>query len=154
MGIQIAFDPGSRKTGYCVFQDGKPVEWDVIKPPWNAPDYLSRAFAVVDKCEEIIAVWQPHEVAVEDFPDIHKHNDEVSGPIKSKVSMMKCAGVQMMITWVAKHHGAKVSLISKGNITKRQSKQLAKAYGVEHKYDDPIDAFQIGICAGFDRKQR
>jgi Holliday junction resolvasome RuvABC endonuclease subunit len=149
----ISFDPGTFHTGYCVWIDGKPTECDVIEPPYSAKTYLDRAFSVFGQATALVERVNPDEVAVEDFSHFHVKDDKV-GFRSAKTSMMKCAGIQMGLTWIARLRCDRVVLVSKGNTTKKASRLLAKAYGIEHKKDDPIDALQIGVCAGFDRRQR
>jgi Holliday junction resolvasome RuvABC endonuclease subunit len=150
----IAFDPGTNHTGYCVFVDGKPTRWDVIEPPANIKDYDLKARYIFYAAGYLIEEVHPDEIAIEDFAKFHS-KEIIIGPNMSKRSMMKCAGIQMGIYAVAYLIGVPiVRLVSKGTIKKKDSKRLAKCYGVEHKNDDPIDAFQIGVCAGFDRRQR
>jgi Holliday junction resolvasome RuvABC endonuclease subunit len=150
----IAFDPGTNHTGYCVFINGKPARWDVIEPPANIKDYDLKARYIFSAVEYLIQEEQPEEVAIEDFAKFHS-KELIIGPNMSKRSMMKCAGIQMGIYAVANTWGVPIiRLVSKGTIKKKDSKRLAKCYGVEHEKDDPIDAFQIGVCAGFDRRRR
>jgi Holliday junction resolvasome RuvABC endonuclease subunit len=146
----IAFDPGTNHTGYCVFVDGKPTRWNVIEPPSSIKDYDLKARYIFTTVELLIDELRPDEIAIEDFAKFHS-SDRTAGPNMAKRSMMKCAGIQMGIYAIATSMGVPiVRLVSKGTIKKKDSKRLAKCYGVEHKKDDPIDAFQIGVCAGFD----
>lgn len=151
--VKVSWDPGTNHTGYCVFTDGKPTEWGIIEPPKAAVTYLQKALSIFGQATALLERVRPEAVAVEAFSSYHSNDDKIG--IASKHTMMKCSGIQMGLVWVAWLHCRSVDLVSKGNISKRGSEQLAKAYGVtptKKGLKDDIDAFQIGICAGFDKR--
>lgn len=151
----ISIDPGTNHTGYCVWEWGKPIECSVFNAPrrllfvekllWHKAQ-LSSLFVRIVGTNNII-----DRIAVEQFEVRNNRMEHATSRQLEKVSMMKCGAVQGMCFSLA-DDWAKAELVSKRTITKAQSALLARRYGIFTESKDAIDAFQIGICAGFDKR--
>lgn len=158
MGYKISIDPGINATGWCVWLDGKVDELETIrtkgdddihKLTWLARD-LTRRFAS-------FALVPLEAVAIEKFQGgFHPkkksdgQKDENYGVHSALQVMKKCAAAQGVIIGIAAAHCNFVDLVSKKRIKKEETAMLAKAHGLKGS-KDALDAFQIGICAGFDK---
>jgi len=151
--VAISWDPGSYKTGYCIWVDGKIEECGVIKTKGKTP--AERLTSLYRQALDIVEPWGPNSVAIEDFGRYHSR-DKQTGQWKAKESMMRCAAAQGVILAACDDRimETKIQLISKGGISKAETALLAKAYGITTDEQDALDSFQIGICAAFDKRQK
>jgi hypothetical protein len=154
MGYKISIDPG-RNTGFCVWKDGKPVGPKIITLRPQGKDLGEMVASLIDLLdEEFLAVATEDTiecVAVEDFPVYHSVDKDPARLWGTKKAMKVCATFQGAIMATARLYAMDVILISKGKIKKIETALLAKSWGLKGS-KDALDAFQIGICAGFDKK--
>lgn len=158
MGYKISFDPGINATGYCVWWNGKVKDVGTIRTQGQEDvDKLSfLGSCLVDLFERLFPI---DAVAVEKFQGgFHPKkksdgsNDENYGVYRALDVMKKCAAAQGVIIGVARTRTQDVRMTSKRTIKKTDTALLIKAYGITQRTSkDARDAFQIGICAGFDR---
>lgn len=161
----IAIDPGSGATAYVVFHEGKPVFWKTIwrKKKATREERLRHILIEIGKVfhEYSEKSESPVSIAIEDFePSFHAkkdkfgNNDKRLSPQKQMADMCVCSGVQHAIYATAFQYTDDVRFVSKGKTSKWHSALRWKSMGIT---DDPMpdhitDAFEIGICAGFDKR--
>jgi hypothetical protein len=150
MSYDLSFDPGTNATGVCIWNAGK-LHGDPITLRTPAKEDFSGKFRALkgmiwDLLMDLDQDGGIKRVAIEDFVNIHSNNKFCY----SKSPMIKCSTIRGMIMSIALDFTDEVRLVSKNRITKSESAQLAEVYGINIKQPDAIDAFQIGVCAGFD----
>jgi hypothetical protein len=158
--FNVSFDPGVT-TGYCVWLDGKIAELPGRKNPGHlagkGDTFLDRFMSVRSQVSTLLASLHEEgvvgQVAIEEFMGFSQKigDKDGHGPSFGKITMIKCATVRGGILSVSLSYTRKVCLINKRQVRKIQTAQLAQAYGITTKDKDALDAFQIGVCAGFDR---
>ena len=154
MGFNISIDPG-RNTGFCVWTDGEPLgpRIKTLRPTGN--DLAEMVASLCDLLDnEFIAIATQDTidcVAVESFPVYHSVDKDPARLWGTKKAMKVCSTFQGAILAVAKNYAMRVEVQSKGRIKKTQTALLARACGLKGS-KDALDAFQIGICAGFDKR--
>lgn len=154
MGYNISIDPGAN-TGLCPWLNQRPVnsKLDTIRPKGGT--IADQILDLVDQLDDYFMGYATQDtidcVAVEDFPIYHSVDKDPKRLWATKKAMKVCAAYQGAIIAVAKNYATRVIVQSKGRIKKSETALLAKAYGLKGS-KDALDAFQIGVCAGFDRK--
>lgn len=161
MGDQydISIDPGTNHTGFCVWLKGRPVQTGV----WNAPknlEYEEKALWMKAQCKALIVeladktlAWPVRRVAIEDFPTHHADHQAAMNVATNSKSMMKCAGIQMILFSLAHDMATEIPIrVSKGKTSKADALLIARDLGVITKSKDCADAVAIGIAAGFDKR--
>jgi hypothetical protein len=159
MGYKISIDPGINATGWCVWLNGKVDELLTIRTKGDRDieklNYL--ASTLIDLFEACCPI-PIDAVVVEEFQGgFHPkrksdgQKDENYGVYSALQGMKKCSSAQGVIIGVARGYVSIVDSISKKLTKKEETALLAKAYGLKGS-KDALDAFQIGICAGFDKK--
>ena len=166
MKYKVSIDPGTNATGVCVWEDGKIVDGGLItiRPKDSAETFLEKCLSIVRSFTavcECIFQGEINCLALEEF-ETHNRSDDEAGVLKAKMSMIKCATIRGALIGSSVSFCKEIRLVSKRQISKADTKLLAKSYGLvvnekgEHKKGacskDALDAFQIGICAGFDKR--
>lgn len=153
----ISIDPGTNATGVCVWINGKPISSKVpsLRPPKDLEfedKVLWLRRRLVAMFSEICGVnHQIGRIAVEQFTDQQGASDK-STVFAKKVSMMKCSTVRGMLIGLADDWCKEILHPNKRQIQKHQTGWLAEHYGVTGS-KDALDAFHLGIIAGFDKKR-
>ena len=155
MEYKVSIDPGTNSTGICVWEDGLPIQCFAIHPVKEATTFVGKVISLGGELGMNLRYYGNlgaiTDVAIEDFSHYHSKDDTI-GARSAKTSMIKCATVRGALIYECAGWSISVKLISKGNISKDQTKQLARSYGITTKNKDALDAFQIGVCAGFDKR--
>lgn len=159
MGYNISIDPGINATGWCVWLDGKVDELLTIRTKGDTDiDKLNDlASCLIDLFEACYPI-PIDSVVVEKFQGgFHPkrkcdgQKDENYGVYSALQGMKKCSAAQGVIIGVARGYVRFVDSVSKKKTKKEDTALLARAYGLKGS-KDALDAFQIGICAGFDKR--
>jgi len=144
MRTDISIDPGTTHTGVCIWNDGRPVVTITLSPPKQCIEYLDKLLWLKQKLEKVFEENGPiTRIAVEKFQPFTQR--------PNMLAMMKCSATRGMILGIADNWCETVMEASKRTIKKGETAILAKDRGVTGS-KDAMDAYQIGICAGFDRK--
>lgn len=151
MAVNISIDPG-RNTGICVWQNGKPLDERIKTLRADGESEQELLASLQRQVDEFLCQYAEDGidiVAIEKFPVFHSRDKHQAH--SQKVAMMMCAQYKGVLFAVANCYAKDVITVSKGRIQKSETKQLADAYGLKGS-KDALDAFQIGICAGFDKR--
>lgn len=159
MGYKISIDPGINATGYCAWIDGKVDALETIRTRGDSDiEKLNHLAKELDTRFYRLALVPIDAVAVEQFQGgFHPkkkgdgQKDENYGVYSALQGMKKCAAAQGVVIGVANRYCQNVLMKSKRTTKKTDTKLLAQSYGLKGS-KDALDAFQIGICAGFDKK--
>ena len=154
----LGIDPGSVTTGVGVIEsDGKSsslVFYGVIKTGGGEiPDRLK---VILSDVTEVIAQWQPHEVAIE---DVFVGNNAMSAlKLGQARGAAICAAVQAGLP-VSEYSPRQVkqNIVGTGAATKEQMQHMVKsllAIDVEKLQADAADALGIALCHGHSRGLR
>jgi Holliday junction resolvasome RuvABC endonuclease subunit len=149
MKNNISIDPGTNHTGYCIWRNGRVVDIGTINVPAKLSEFVHKIFHTTTALKKIFSNCQMqggiNKVAVEEFEWHSNGHDR---------SMMKCNAVRGGILVCAALYTNNVLSVSKKQIKKTETRLLAESMRVIEKNQriskDALDAFQIGICAGFD----
>ena len=166
MGYKIALDPGTDKTGYCIFLNGVPMRLGCIRPPKTTTWFTDKLLNIKATLEQIFTELHEDdngpiaEIAVEEFePGFHARG-KGAGVKAAFGSMMKCSCVQGFIFDICLNWSKSVRFASKGKVSQADTELRARAAGLIGKPGikkpsvDALAAWEIGIAAGFDRKDR
>jgi hypothetical protein len=160
-----SFDPGTSKTGVCIWRDGTKIFWTTVRPKKEAKTFQQKLLSIKRQLVEILNEYEPFDfMAVEDFERKHaRHDSEWS----DKDSMRKCGTAQGLIFGLCDDWCKEVVFISKGRTSKTTTKFAAQSMRLirivgrstldndtdKRVSEDALDAWWIGRCAGFDRKR-
>ena len=153
----ISIDPGTSATGVCVWINGKPISSKIptLRPPKDLTfedKLLWLRRRLVEMFDAVIGVdHQIGRIAVEQFTDQQGASDK-STVFAKKVSMMKCSAIRGMILGLADDWAKEILHPNKRQIKKHETGWLAEHYGVTGS-KDALDAFHLGIIAGFDKRR-
>jgi hypothetical protein len=150
MGVKIAFDPGTNHTGYCVFRDGEVAEINVLTSP-SGMEFEKKVVFVKDAAWDLLTKFESEgieTIAIEKWQ---------GGSWNTIASMNKCWGIRCVLIAVASDFTSDLLHPNKKTIRKDETAMLAKAHGIRSEgrpkyWHNALDAFQIGICAGFDKR--
>lgn len=146
---QVSIDPGTNATGVCIWQDGQPIKKGLLtlRPPsdlsfedkllWLKNEMVMLFSGIINYNDYI------DQIAVEQF---EKHFNK-----PNMIAMMKCSAVRGMLIGLADDYCETVIHANKKQMSKVDTAYMAQAWGVKGS-KDALDAFHIGIVAGFDRK--
>lgn len=154
-GIQVSIDPGLSRTGMCVWINGKPERLLSFSPKksLSALERLRALGAWVEQTIKVLVLeGQVKSIVVEELAGFSAKMSKAG--VNNKLSMMLCSRAQERILAVCEsvYPACIVTTVSKGRITKAQTAALAAEWGLTGNKDQ-LDAFQIGICAGFDKEE-
>jgi hypothetical protein len=153
----VSVDPGTNATGVCPWINGKLVSSKLVtlRPPKAMTDNDEKIAWMVDNFRHFlrgITALGQHKigrVAIENFETFHTR-DQRTGAAAAKEAMMKCSTMRGALFAVALEFTGDVKSYSKHQTSKLETGYLARSRGVTGS-KDALDAFQIGVCAGFDR---
>lgn|GEM_PF-4583978 len=155
--LKVSIDPGTNATGYCVWKDGRPSEIGTVRPSGKARTPLEKLLSLRERVWELFnAITTPpspaiHTIAVEAWQKgVHRGQFSVD-------TMRICGQTKGMIIAVATEFSGRIVEASKGTLGKGETELRARAAGLikpgrRKPSKDALDAYEIGICAGFDRK--
>lgn len=165
MGItyNISIDPGTNNTGICVWSGGKVVQGlqCLKKNPFTVYAKKEEAFlgkllaikrALVSLCDSLRS--EPgnfgtiKSIAIEEFEGFHTAVDKRAF---NKKAMIMCGQIAGMLLSVSDDWAEETIHISKRFVRKNESARLADFLGVTGS-EHALDAFYIGVCAGFDKR--
>lgn len=63
----LALDQALRQSGYCLFEDGKPVKWGIINPKPKSADVITALISIRRQFREIIRDNKP-DIAILEVP--------------------------------------------------------------------------------------
>ncbi|MFA5187469.1 MAG: hypothetical protein WC551_13400 [Patescibacteria group bacterium] len=160
MGLEydISADPGTNATGICIWLKGEPVALKTIRPKTTeSSDYLSRVLSVTSQfrqlCIDLVDVENSiRTVAIEEFEWHNSRLEKATSAHTAQVSMSKCNGVKCALAAVAFDFADEVTEANKKQIKKSETALLARCKGLKGS-KDALDAYQIGVCAGLDRRR-
>lgn len=168
--VRVSIDPGTGATGVCVWSSkGIVIQLFTLRPHKDANSPLLRSLSLGLQLKNYLAMYAETygvvaSVALEAW-EFHSDHDDEAGHMRPKKAMIACGTTLGALAMTASGYTSDIRHVTKGQISKEQSKLLAKSLGVieinakgepmrsGHRVSkDAIDAFQIGVCAGFDRK--
>jgi crossover junction endodeoxyribonuclease RuvC len=145
----LAIDPAIRNTGFAVVDGGqKPVAlaWDVITIPERVPQSAALA-AIRSSIANLIAKWQPDEVAVEGIIYVQSHRTAISMGAARAAALIAAADAGLPVYEYAPLK-VKQAVVGKGNAAKHQVAFMVRALlGLaETPPPDAADALAIAIA--------
>lgn len=157
--FDVSVDPGSDATGVCPWVNGKLVSQELVtlRSPKGMTDhdekvlYMAKRFRTFLKGLTCDGLHKINRVSIESFGDQYAEHDR-RAPIATKSAMIKCGAIRGALMVVASEFTDNVQSHSKGTISKQQTAWIAQSKGIRGS-KDALDAFQVGICAGFDRSR-
>lgn len=147
--MKISFDPGITATGWCIWHNGKVLDMGTIRP--RGDNHVSK---INDLCLKVNKLIRDETMcfdtaAIERFQGFY--GDQAKSTMKS---MMLCSCVQGVLIGICMSSGLTTITVSKGKTSKKNTMVRAKAVGLFDKFKriskDALDAYEIGIAAGFD----
>lgn len=141
MDRKVSIDPGLNATGWCVWLDGSPVRIGTIRP--KSDTFIGKVNEICSFLDSTYGETGVSAIAVEKFQG-HTHRPNM-------LAMMKCSAVRGAIIARALRWTSNVVEANKQTIKKTETALLARSYFLKGS-KDAMDALQIGICAGFDKK--
>ncbi len=144
----LAIDPGTKTTGWGVFQSNRYVCSSVIKIKNKELDWLQRIDYIILRFLNLLKSYKIDTVVVEQpelFMSTHKGQ-----AASNSGSILKVMALVFAIRTAAKMRGVKVVLISvrkwKGSVPKRITQMRIKRYlGIAVKDNNEADAIGIGL---------
>ena len=151
--MELSFDPGLTATGWCLWKNGEVEDIGTIRPKGDTMihklGYLGNQVEVLFSHKKFSIT----RVAVEQFQGFY--GDQAKSTMKS---MMIVSCVQGMLLGLMYAPYREIMLVSKGRVSKDATRVRAEYRGLFERYKkiskDALDAFEIGIAAGFDKHQR
>ena len=142
--VQVSVDPSIVKTGVCIWSQGKVIRVATLRTGKGTD--IDRALRLKIMFQNLLAEYcsdnsQVTTVAIEEFMK-HRKNP--------MLDMMRCSMAQGVLVATADEWCDDVRLVSKGTAPKSEAALLAHAANIKGSAD-AIDAFHLGIVAGFDR---
>jgi Holliday junction resolvasome RuvABC endonuclease subunit len=147
--MKISFDPGMTATGWCIWHNGKVLDMGTIRP--KGGNHISKINDLCLKVNKLIR----DETMCFDTAAIEKFEPFYGKSGKSTMkSMMLCSCIQGILVGTCISNGLTTTIVSKGRITKEKTRVRAKCFGILDKFKKPskdaLDAWEIGLAAGFD----
>ena len=150
----LGIDPGTIRMGYGLLEGEEPVvavDWGVIALPSSLP-LEERLFQLYSHLLNMISIWQPDAVAVEE-PFIGKGERRFVGPafaIGQAQALVLIAAAGQAIP-VSRYSPAQVkrAIVDHGAATKEQVQQMVRmVLGLDSvpSPSDAADALAIGLC--------
>jgi len=145
----LGIDPGSRVTGFGVVET-TPVGIRYVASGCirvNAEDFPSRLKQIFDGVSEIIAVYQPRQMAVEQV-FMHKNADSALKLGQARGAAICATMNQDLPVFEYAARQVKQAIVGKGNADKQQVQHMVKILlGIQGDIQiDASDALAIGLC--------
>lgn len=151
--MELSFDPGLTATGWCLWKNGEVEDIGTIRPKGDTMIEKIRYLGYHAEIHFLPIKQSITRVAVEQFQGFY--GDQAKSTMKS---MMIVSCVQGMLLGLMYAPYREIMLVSKGRVSKESTRIRAEYRGLFGRYKkiskDALDAFEIGIAAGFDKRSK